>query len=360
MKWFKLGQGSVIIRVKIKDSTSSSGAGKTGLSSASSGLIISTIADNEASATAYTQASSNIEGITTLGTFAAPTAGKCRFAEVDSTNHKGLYEIQIADTRWGVSNAKSLIVSISGASGAAECDIEIPLTSVDPYDGVHFGITALPNAAAEAPGGLFTRGTGAGQVNQDASGRLDVNIATVLSDATSATNLKAYTNGTTAAPVNVTEFGGEAGTFSAGRAEVNVTHFGGNPGTFSGGIPSVNTIQWRGVQPSALITGRLDTNVGAMQADVLTAEAIAADAIGASELAADAATEIAAAIKALVIETNGSVTFGQAMSVMLAVLSGITANGGNTFKDPSGTSTRVTATTDGSNNRTAMSLTPSA
>jgi hypothetical protein len=36
--------------------------------------------------------------------------------------------------------------------------------------------TALPNAAAEAAGGLYTRGTGAGQVNQDANGRVDVNV----------------------------------------------------------------------------------------------------------------------------------------------------------------------------------------
>lgn len=35
--------------------------------------------------------------------------------------------------------------------------------------------TALPNAAAEAAGGLYTRGTGAGQINQDGNGRVDSN-----------------------------------------------------------------------------------------------------------------------------------------------------------------------------------------
>ncbi len=35
--------------------------------------------------------------------------------------------------------------------------------------------TALPNAAAEAAGGLFTRGTGAGQINQAANGQIDAN-----------------------------------------------------------------------------------------------------------------------------------------------------------------------------------------
>lgn len=46
----------------------------------------------------------------------------------------------------------------------------------DPYDGIRLGLTALPNAAAQAAGGLYTRGTGAGQINQDADGRIDANL----------------------------------------------------------------------------------------------------------------------------------------------------------------------------------------
>jgi hypothetical protein len=42
-------------------------------------------------------------------------------------------------------------------------------------DSVRAGLTALPNAAAEAAGGLYTRGAGAGQINQDANGRVDTN-----------------------------------------------------------------------------------------------------------------------------------------------------------------------------------------
>lgn len=153
---YRRGQGSIILRVKILDSAATTGAGKTGLTNSSAGLIISTIADNEATATAYTQAASNIETITTLGTYAAPTASKCRFKEVDATNHKGIYEIQIADARFAVGNAKSLLISISGASGAAETDVVIPLRSLDPYDAVRAGLSALPNAAANAAGGLST------------------------------------------------------------------------------------------------------------------------------------------------------------------------------------------------------------
>lgn len=130
---YKRGQGSIVLRVKILNSSVSTGAGLTGLTSASSGLIISTIADNESTATAYTVAGSTIEGITTLGTYVAPTATKCRFKEVDATNHKGVYEIQLADARYAVSSAKSLLVSVSGATNAAETDVVIPLRDLDPY-----------------------------------------------------------------------------------------------------------------------------------------------------------------------------------------------------------------------------------
>lgn len=47
----------------------------------------------------------------------------------------------------------------------------------DPYDAVRLGVTALPNANAEAAGGLFTRGTGAGQINQANNGNVDINVA---------------------------------------------------------------------------------------------------------------------------------------------------------------------------------------
>lgn len=130
---YKRGQGSIVLRLKVLNSSVSTGAGLTGLTSASSGLIISTIADNEASPTTYTAAGSTIETITTLGTYAAPTSGKCRFKEVDATNHKGVYEIHLADARYAVSSAKSLLVSVSGATNAAETDVVIPLRDLDPY-----------------------------------------------------------------------------------------------------------------------------------------------------------------------------------------------------------------------------------
>lgn len=173
---FKRSQTSIVIRFKILDSSQTDGRGLTGLTEASAGLIVGTIADNEATTTRYRASSSEIETISTLGTYAAPTSGKCRFKEIDATNHKGVYELHLADARYAVSNAKSLLVSIAGATNCAETDFVVPLTDLNPYDAVRAGLTALPNANAEAAGGLFTRGTGAGQINQSANGQADVNV----------------------------------------------------------------------------------------------------------------------------------------------------------------------------------------
>lgn len=118
------GATSNILRVFLQDSSSTTGAGKTGLNKDSSGLIISTIADVESSATTYTSAASNVETITTLGTFAAPSSGKCRFKEVDATNFPGVYEIQIADARFAVTSAKALLISVQ-CTGVAPVYMEI-------------------------------------------------------------------------------------------------------------------------------------------------------------------------------------------------------------------------------------------
>lgn len=94
-------------------------------------------------------------------------------------------------------------------------------------------------------------------------------------------------------------------------------------------------------------------------AAALTAAKFAAGAVDANALAADAATEIAAAVKALVVESEGSYTLGQVLSIVLAVLAGVTSSGGATLKTPNGVASRVAATLNASQERTAMTLTPS-
>ena len=129
--------------------------------------------------------------------------------------------------------------------------------------------------------------------------------------------------------VDVTAFGGTAGTFSSGRAEVNATHWGGT--AVASAVVSANAIQISGDATAADNaesffdgTGYAGTNntiptvttvtnvttVNGLASGVITAASIAADAIGASELAADAVAEIADAVWDEVL--SGHLTGGSA------------------------------------------------
>jgi len=67
---------------------------------------------------------------------------------------------------------------------------------------------------------------------------------------------------------------------------------------------------------------------------------------------------VPAAVGGRIVETQGSYTLDQAFRIILAVLAGVTTTGGSVFKTPNGVSTRVTATVNASDERTAMTLTP--
>ncbi len=125
----KHSSNSNIIRVWLRNS--STGQGLTGLTSASTGLKIGTILDNEASCVLYSVAAATIETIATLGTYAAPTATKCRFKEVDATNHPGLYELHLSDARFSAAGAKRLEITFSGATNLYHYHHVIEFTGID-------------------------------------------------------------------------------------------------------------------------------------------------------------------------------------------------------------------------------------
>jgi hypothetical protein len=129
------------------------------------------------------------------------------------------------------------------------------LSGVDFTDAVRMGLTALPNAAAEAAGGLYTRGSGAGQIRQDANGRIDVNVKA---------------------------FGDSAGTFASGRPEVNTTHIAGSAVSTSTAQIGVNVVNAGGTAwGSGAITA------AAFAAGAIDAAAIANGAIDRATFAAD-------------------------------------------------------------------------
>ncbi len=82
-------------------------------------------------------------------------------------------------------NTVGLLMVRYKSANTAEFSAPGVVYNINIYDAVRAGLTALPNANAAALGGLFTRGTGAGQINQDANGRIDVNLAAWLGSAPS-------------------------------------------------------------------------------------------------------------------------------------------------------------------------------
>lgn len=134
---FKNGATGVLLRIQLYDSTkTATNGGLTGLSGSSTGLIISTICDDEPTTTVYSQAGGTIQTIATLGTYAAPSANNCRFAQVDSVNAPGLYELQLLNARFAVSGAKYITVTMPAVSGLNLIQMQplvIPLTDIDPY-----------------------------------------------------------------------------------------------------------------------------------------------------------------------------------------------------------------------------------
>lgn len=407
----KKGRTSYVGYVSVDDSSSTIGAKLTGLVF-NSGSLTAYYARQGGAATAITLATQTATGAYSSGGFVA----------VDGTNMPGVYRFDIPDAVLA-SGADNAVIVLKGATNMVPVHLEIELVAYDPQDAVRAGLTALPNANAEAAGGLITRGSGAGQVNQDANGRIDVNLtawkgttaatvntagvpvvdtrqvgrintaqagagSTITLDAGAVATDNFYnghsveimsgtgagqgnrvitgyvgsTKVATVAPAWVTNPSSDS-VFALMPAGVSVEAWlRAAPNALTSGAvdAKADVLTWRGTQPNVLASGRVDTTVGAMQTDVVTAAAIATDAIGSAEIAASGANKIRDAVSDDIIETNASITRQQAESLILAAVAGVTASGGNTLKDPSGTSTRIAATTDGSNNRTNMVVTPSA
>ena len=296
-KIIKRGATSNIMRVFLLDSTSTTGAGKTALTSTSTGLIISTIADNEATATTYTAAATNVETVTTLGTFAAPTAGKCRFREVDATNFPGVYEIQIADARYAVASSTQLLISIQ-CTGVAPVMAEVQLVAVDLMDTVRFGLTSIPNVAQGNTGAISTG---------DASGRVTV-----------ITNSDKTGYSLTTAPLDA------AGTAAAVWNALLASYTTAN----SFGARVVRTLSSSSTNEVTIgSSNHIAANVHAMQNNTITAAAIATGAVDADALATDAVNEIADGLL-----TRSFATAGAANNIAItSVSSPGTFNASNTL-----------------------------
>lgn len=220
-----IGTTDRTVLVFVPDPASTTGQGKTGLVAANITVTYTRVeTDNDVVHTDVTASMNNLAALT-------DAHNDWGWLEVSATLSKGLYRLDLADAVFAA-GAWYAVVQVTITTGtAAATPKAFRLVARNDLDGVRLGLTALPNAAANAAGGLPISTAGA----LDLDGQR-ADVAAILVD---------------------------TGTTLDGRI------------------------------PAALVSGRMDASVGAMAADVVTASAIAANAIGASELAADAVAEIA-------------------------------------------------------------------
>lgn len=150
----KKGSASVRAMVFISDSSSTTGAGKTGLAYNSSGLKWYYWRDDTGDAGGVSVTLANA----TRGTF---TSGG--FKEIDATNLPGWYEIGIPDAALA-SGSKSVAMMLHGVTNMAPLPIEIQLVAYDPENATTLGLTNLDAtissrfAAASAPANFSSLG----------------------------------------------------------------------------------------------------------------------------------------------------------------------------------------------------------
>ena len=150
----KAGRTSLLVRVFLQDSSSTTGAGLTGLTSASSGLVCYRARDDDGNA-----------GATQI-TLSAGTKGTWSsggFVEKDATNMPGIYEFGVPNAAVAT-GSETVDIMFNGATKLAPSVMEIQIVAYDPQDAVHLGLSAIPNTACTTNGSLITSGTGTAQL----------------------------------------------------------------------------------------------------------------------------------------------------------------------------------------------------
>lgn len=134
---------------------------------------------------------------TTVHVYSGAGAGQSRFI----TAYDGTTKVATVDSAWATqpNNTSLFVIAHRRGAGTISANVTqwngtavpapntagVPLVDVDRWRGTQpvaysntrgTAGTALPDAAAETLGGLFTRGTGVGQINQDTNGRINANV----------------------------------------------------------------------------------------------------------------------------------------------------------------------------------------
>src|SRR5258708_5893375 len=120
----KKGATSYLTAIFIQDSSSTTGAGLTGLTSGSAGLVCyrARADDGNAAGTAISLSAG------TRGTWSSGG-----FVEKDATNMPGLYELGVPDAALATGSNWAILM-LKGATNMAPLPLEIQLVNFDPTD----------------------------------------------------------------------------------------------------------------------------------------------------------------------------------------------------------------------------------
>lgn len=302
--------------------------------------------------------------------------------EVDGTNCPGLYRVDVPNAAF-VTGVNRVQLCVNGAA-IDPAYMEVELVNYDPADGVRLGLTALPNAAADAAGGLPISDAGGLDLDTKLANTNEITVARMgaLTDLIDGGRLDLLIDGikTKTDYLPSATAGQAGGLFIAGmNAATSIVSSSGNALTITSsggngcgiivtgnglgsGIKTTGGVSGHGIE--AILGGGMDTyaiqcssgciktanligNVvgtvsevasvgsGAIESasfasGAITANAIAADAIGASELAADAASKIGTAVWATAART-------------LTAATNITSTGGTTVPQTGDSFARIGA-----------------
>ncbi len=211
----KVASTSVTVNVFIQDSSSTTGAGLTGLVY-NSGSLTAYYGLPRAAAVAITLATQTVTGAYSSG----------GFVEISSANMPGWYRLDIPDA--ALASGRFTSIHLKGAANMAPLPIEIELTGWDNQDAVRGGMTALPNAVPGAAGGVFIAGSNAattanitgnltgnvtgsvgsvaGNVSGNLLGTLSTTERTAIADALLNRNMASVSDTNARSPLNALRF----------------------------------------------------------------------------------------------------------------------------------------------------------
>lgn len=275
------------LHIFLQNSASNTGAGLTGLTNASAGLTCYFIRPGDSAPTVVTL----VNG--TVGTYTSSM-----FQQINSTSMPGMYSFCPPNTSLNsIAGATSVCFFFTGATNLAPLPLEIELTKTDNQDGVHGGMTALPNTACATNGSLLTAGTGTAQVKL-ASGYVAMTWADIASN-TTAQNFTNTVVGTVTSLTSVATGGIVAGSFAAGAINsVGIADGAIDAATFAAGAINSGAIATGAITNTKFAANSIDAPVLAtgcivnttFAAGAIDAASIASSAIAAAKIATGAIT----------------------------------------------------------------------